>query len=243
MACRFFETKEHAALYQKYTIREPEEVISLTLSYLEKKKGKPFELAVDVGCGTGQSTRLLASHFQKVVGIDISEAQIQEAKNAGVLPNMSYIVAPAEKIPFEDGSVDLITASVAAHWFEVEEFIRETDRVLKPSECLALSSLYPHFDLHYKDCSKCLTDTFMEAFNFLLREPGSERVEIMRSEYKPIFDAVHFADKMRVTKILLKYSLSITELLGYVETLFTFQTFSRRDPKAANAFLEKLQER
>ncbi|XP_069058162.1 putative methyltransferase DDB_G0268948 [Pleurodeles waltl] len=115
MAYRFFETKKHASLYQKYTIREPEEVLSLTLSYLEKKKGKPFELALDVGCGTGQNTRLLAPHFQQVVGIDISEAQIQEAKNVGVLPNVSYIVAPAEKIPYEDGSVDLITASVATH--------------------------------------------------------------------------------------------------------------------------------
>ncbi|KAJ1132225.1 hypothetical protein NDU88_010552 [Pleurodeles waltl] len=84
---------------------------------------------------------------------------------------------------------------------------------------------------------------FVFAFNSLLRDHGSERVEIMRSEYEDIFDAIPFADKTRVTKILLKYSISITELLGYVKTLFMFQNFYRKDPKAANVFLEKLQER
>ncbi|XP_078511490.1 uncharacterized protein LOC144770655 isoform X1 [Lissotriton helveticus] len=163
----YFQTKKHASLYQKYMIREPKEVISLILSYLEKKKGKPFELAVDVGCGTGQSTRILASHFKKVVGMDISEAQIKEAENVETSPNVSYVVAAAEKIPLKDGSVDLTTSSVAAHWFEVDGFLREVDRVLKPNGCLALYCLIPHFDLHYKDCSKCLTDTFMESYKYL----------------------------------------------------------------------------
>ncbi|KAJ1132219.1 hypothetical protein NDU88_010546 [Pleurodeles waltl] len=243
MPRRFFETKEHASLYQKCMIRAPKELISLILSYLETKKGKPFELAVDVGCGTGSSTRVLASHFQKVVGMDISEAQIQEAQHVGFPPNVSYVVAPAEKIPFEDGSVDLITASVAAHWFEVDEFLREVNRVLKPNGCLALYCLCLHYDLHYKDCSKSLTDTFMEAYDFLLREHSDEKVELMKSEYKEIFDAVPFAEKTRVTNILLKCSMSLTAFLGFLESLFMFQIFSKRDPEKANAFLKKLQER
>ncbi|XP_078511492.1 putative methyltransferase DDB_G0268948 isoform X2 [Lissotriton helveticus] len=239
----YFQTKKHASLYQKYMIREPKEVISLILSYLEKKKGKPFELAVDVGCGTGQSTRILASHFKKVVGMDISEAQIKEAENVETSPNVSYVVAAAEKIPLKDGSVDLTTSSVAAHWFEVDGFLREVDRVLKPNGCLALYCLIPHFDLHYKDCSKCLTDTFMEAHNFLLREHGDKRIDLMSSEYKEIFDAVPFADKTRVTNILLKCSMSITALLGLLESLCMFQNFSKMDPETAKAFLGKLQER
>lgn len=52
---------------------------------------KPTELAVDVGCGSGQGTRFLAERFGKVVGTDISQAQIQEAKAAPSPPNVSYL--------------------------------------------------------------------------------------------------------------------------------------------------------
>lgn len=51
----------------------------------------PTELAVDVGCGSGQGTLFLAERFGKVVGTDISQAQIQEAKAAPSPPNVSYL--------------------------------------------------------------------------------------------------------------------------------------------------------
>jgi len=49
------------------------------------------QLAVDVGCGSGQGTAFLADRFAKVVGTDISQAQIQEAKAAPSPPNISYL--------------------------------------------------------------------------------------------------------------------------------------------------------
>ncbi|PIO25053.1 hypothetical protein AB205_0120240, partial [Aquarana catesbeiana] len=51
---------------------------------------KPYGFAVDVGCGTGQNTRTLSPYFKKVLGIDISEAQIEEAKKATGSPNVTY---------------------------------------------------------------------------------------------------------------------------------------------------------
>lgn len=55
------------------------------------QKAIPAELAVDVGCGSGQGTHFLGQHFKKVVGTDISEAQIQEAKDTPCMPNISYL--------------------------------------------------------------------------------------------------------------------------------------------------------
>lgn len=49
------------------------------------------QLAVDVGCGSGQGTAFLAERFAKVVGTDISQAQIQEARAAPSPPNISYL--------------------------------------------------------------------------------------------------------------------------------------------------------
>jgi len=48
-------------------------------------------LAVDVGCGPGvTSTSLLSPHFDKVLGVDISEAQIREANLHNEFDNIEY---------------------------------------------------------------------------------------------------------------------------------------------------------
>ena len=47
-------------------------------------------LAVDVGCGSGQSTTILAPHFDKVVGLDISAAQIDEANKKEKPGNVEF---------------------------------------------------------------------------------------------------------------------------------------------------------
>ncbi|MGH0124745.1 UNVERIFIED_CONTAM: hypothetical protein FKN15_013064 [Acipenser sinensis] len=90
MAYRLFEGKEHASAYKKYRVSPTKEVLNLILTYLEKRKEKPFLLAVDVGCGSGQGTIGLAPHFQKVVGIDVSEAQLEEARREPGFTNVSY---------------------------------------------------------------------------------------------------------------------------------------------------------
>ncbi|XP_078507137.1 uncharacterized protein LOC144767608 [Lissotriton helveticus] len=243
MALQFCDRKVCPSVCQKCILWEPNEVQRLIFSYLEKKKGKPFGLAVDVGCSTGVSTLALAAHFQNVVGIDINEAQIHKAKSACFLPNVSYRVALAEKMPFEDGSVDLITASVAAHWFNIEDFLQEADRVLKTNGCVALYCLHPRFDLHYKDCSQSITDVFMEALDILISEQGSDKIQQFQYEYKDIFDAVHYADKTRVTNIASECSMSVAALMRFLESLFMFQSLFVDEPEYAKEFLQKLQQR
>lgn len=47
-------------------------------------------------------------------------------------------VSQAEKINADDGSVELVTACQAAHWFDLPAFYREVHRVLVPNGVLAL---------------------------------------------------------------------------------------------------------
>ncbi len=78
----------------------------LSFKNQEKKKDKTYAftyfstqhpapdsltLAVDVGCGTGSSTRPLAEHFKDVVGVDVSETQLEEARiYPGTQGNIQY---------------------------------------------------------------------------------------------------------------------------------------------------------
>lgn len=94
-------------------------------------------LAVDVGCGNGQLTRLLAAHFDKVVGLDPSADQIA---NATPGDRIEYRCAPAERLPLPDASASLITAAQAAHWFDLPAFYREVRRVGTPGAVVALIS-------------------------------------------------------------------------------------------------------
>jgi SAM-dependent methyltransferase len=94
-------------------------------------------LAVDVGCGNGQLTQLLAPWFDKVVGLDPSAEQIANAVAEGAV---SYECAPAERLPIADRSASLITAAQAAHWFDLPAFYREVRRIGIPGAVVALIS-------------------------------------------------------------------------------------------------------
>ncbi len=64
----------------------------------------PLPRAVDVACGTGQSTVALQEIASQVVGTDTSREMLARApREAGV----RYVEAPAEDLPFEDGVVRL----------------------------------------------------------------------------------------------------------------------------------------
>jgi SAM-dependent methyltransferase len=94
-------------------------------------------LAVDVGCGNGQLTQLLAPYFKQVVGLDPSADQI-----ANAVPNerIRYECAPAEQLPVPDASASLVTAAQAAHWFDLPAFYREVRRIAVPGAVVALVS-------------------------------------------------------------------------------------------------------
>lgn len=49
-----------------------------------------MELGVDIGCGSGQSTEILAPYFKKVIGFDPSEQIIAQARKKCKIPNVTY---------------------------------------------------------------------------------------------------------------------------------------------------------
>ncbi|KAK7893666.1 hypothetical protein WMY93_022818 [Mugilogobius chulae] len=150
MAVRLFEEKHHASAYLKYRVT-PHEMVRLIVRYAKQRMADPLELAVDVGCGSGQGTVLLAPHFTHVLGTDISPAQLENARANRQLPNVTYSLAPSEALPLDSGSVDLLTAMTAAHWFQSDLFLQEADRVLRPGGCLALFSYPIEFGVEYEN--------------------------------------------------------------------------------------------
>jgi SAM-dependent methyltransferase len=120
----------HAADYAKYRPDYPAELYEY-LATLPNKR----ELAVDCATGSGQAAVGLAAHFDCVIGTDGS---VEQLRNAQAHRRVQYVANLAEQPAFKQGSVDLLAAAQAAHWFDHEKFYREARRILQPQGVLAL---------------------------------------------------------------------------------------------------------
>ncbi len=92
------------------------------------------EHAWDCGTGNGQTARTLTNYFARVTATDASAAQVQAAEAHA---QIDYRVAAAEQSGLAERSVDLITVSQALHWFDIDRFFEEAQRVLVPGGVLA----------------------------------------------------------------------------------------------------------
>ncbi len=95
------------------------------------------QLAWDCATGNGQAALGLASVFNRVIATDASEKQIANAQSHEIV---DYRVASAENSGIGSDTVDLIMVAQALHWFHLEEFYVEAQRVLKRDGVLAASA-------------------------------------------------------------------------------------------------------
>jgi SAM-dependent methyltransferase len=92
-------------------------------------------LAWDAGAGNGQAAVALAELFEQVVATEPSAAQLAEAT---AHPRVRYHQAAETAPMLADGSVDLLTAAQAAHWFDRPAYYAEVRRVARPGAVVAL---------------------------------------------------------------------------------------------------------
>lgn len=100
-----------------------------TLKKLGKLSGG---MLLDVGCGFGVATSLIAKHFDRAIGIDYSANQIRKAHEIVHSDHIQFQEGNAENLPVADNSVDVITSIFAVQYTDVNLFVQECRRVLKP---------------------------------------------------------------------------------------------------------------
>ena len=116
--------------YAKYRPKYPEELFEYLISLCKSK-----DLEWDCATGNGQAAISLSNYFKKIVATDFSNNQLS---NAFQRVNIEYRLEKAEESTLETNSVDLITVATAIHWFNIPQFYKQTDRVLKPGGVLAV---------------------------------------------------------------------------------------------------------
>ena len=89
-------------------------------------------LVVDLGCGTGLSTRFWSERAEQVIGIEPSDAMRTCSKQATDAPNVRYLGATSYATGLPDSCADLVTAAQSLQWMRPERVFSEIGRILRP---------------------------------------------------------------------------------------------------------------
>lgn len=124
-----------SARYALFRPTYPRQLFDSAFKYHEQTPGARWDLAIDLGCGTGQATVELTP-FKKVIGFDPSEKMVEQAM-LGFFQNgtaqIEFVQGSAEDLVIlADSSVDLVIAAQSAHWFNWNKVWPEIARVLRP---------------------------------------------------------------------------------------------------------------
>jgi len=108
---------------------------------------------LDIGCGEGHNTRLLAKRGARVAAIDISEVFIKHALSAEEQEplGIDYRIASAVELPFPDATFDFATGFMS--FMDIPEtnlVLAEAYRILKPGGFLQFSICHPCFDTPHR---------------------------------------------------------------------------------------------
>lgn len=114
--------------YDAFRPRPPQILVEILTRLAQASRPR---LVVDLGCGTGLSTRLWAECAEKVVGIDPSIDMLRKAKGQTTAANISYWQGFSQTTGLPDQCTDIVTCSQSLHWMEPNSTFKELSRILR----------------------------------------------------------------------------------------------------------------
>jgi SAM-dependent methyltransferase len=173
------------------------------------------EVAVDVGAGNGQAAIPLAARFERVFGLEPSQAQLAEAPSE---KRIVYRQGSAEATGLPAGTVDLLVAAQAFHWFKHQAFFDEVRRVVRPGGtlavwCYAVGIITPAIDALVHELYEPVLGPFWE--------PERRLVETGYSTVPMPFAA------LSAPPFEMKLSWTFEHLIGYLTTWSSLQRYLR----------------
>jgi ubiquinone/menaquinone biosynthesis C-methylase UbiE len=114
--------------------------LSITEQTLALMKLKPGERVLDLGCGAGWASRLMAKAIAdddkpgQVVGLDVSDEMIRRARaGSTAYDNVMFVVGSAQQIPWEENFFDKVLSVESFYYYaDQERALAELFRVIAP---------------------------------------------------------------------------------------------------------------
>ena len=101
------------------------------------------DVVLDLGCGTGQLTRVLAPRVAAVLGMDPEPAMLAQARQATAAPNVSWLLGADSDVgaltaALGPGRLAAVTVAQALHWMDHERLFAAARPLLRPGGGIAV---------------------------------------------------------------------------------------------------------
>ena len=167
--------------------------LDITEKTLRLMELRPGERVLDLGCGSGWATRLLArmvadgpQGFGQVVGVDVSDEMVRQARESSKdFENVMYVWGSAQRIPWEENYFDKVLSVESFYYYDDQDrALNELFRVMAPrGRLFILINLYKDnvYSLQWVDKLKVPVHVRSAAeYIELLRAHAFENVEARR---------------------------------------------------------------
>lgn len=144
-----------ASTYDQHAVLQ-REIESRLLERIEFQRLQPGSI-LDLGCGTGSASRLLAARFHQanVVALDWAPAMLAQADASGV----NRVCADMHALPLAARSVDLIFSNLALQWsYDLPAVLQEFRRVMRADAMLVFSCYGPDTLYELKQAWRAVDD-------------------------------------------------------------------------------------
>jgi SAM-dependent methyltransferase len=229
-----YERAGFAAAYDRHRPRPPS--VLLELLPLLAGGGRP-RLVVDLGSGTGLSTRPWGEVAEHVVGVEPNEAMRSFAVRASELANVAYLGCSSYATGLAAASVDIVTAAQSLQWMRPKDLFREVARILRPG---GVFCAYNYFVLQTPVWEAAT------AFDFVQRRKKELRLRLGLDDVPsspPTLDWLTESGAFRESRELVVHSLEVGDgdrLVGFALSEGSMRTLLDAGASEAEVGLDRL---
>lgn len=180
---------------------------NLELKYVRQLADIKDKVILEIGCGNGRFTRILAKYAKKVVAIDNDKNMISSAKTITRRKNITYKHMDALKLDLKEESFDVVifTWTLVCILKKEVQALRQAKKVLKSGGKLILvepggksdygTIVKPHIDKRIEqiDIVKSYEEPLIKVFRKEYQKIGAIRIPYVFDNHQQAFDVLKFA--------------------------------------------------